>query len=58
MMREDREKVISRRDFLVTGAAAATAVSGFPFIGNANAQNAPLPPDRNRIAPDNILDSV
>lgn len=41
-MREDREKVISRRDFLVTGAAAATAVSGFPFIGNANAQNAPL----------------
>ena len=37
-MAKDKEKVISRRDFLATGALAATAISGFPFVTTALAQ--------------------
>jgi len=34
-----KKQGITRRDFLATGAAAATAISGFPFVKSARAQN-------------------
>jgi len=33
---------ISRRDFIATGAAAATVLSGFPFVRTARAQETPI----------------
>jgi len=35
-MKKDKE--ITRRDFLAVGTAAAAAISGFPFVGSARAQ--------------------
>lgn len=35
-------KSLTRRDFIATGAVAATALSGFPFIHTSEAQEAPL----------------
>lgn len=37
-MEHARSKIISRRNFFTTGALAATAISGFPFVKEANAQ--------------------
>ena len=34
--------ILSRRDFIATGAAAATAVSGFPFVRPAEAKQSPI----------------
>ena len=39
-MKSRKNSVITRRDFLATGAAAATAISGFPFVKSAHAQSA------------------
>ncbi|MBN2288520.1 MAG: Gfo/Idh/MocA family oxidoreductase [Candidatus Glassbacteria bacterium] len=39
-MKNGKEKTITRRSFLATGAAAATAISGFPFVRSAQAQTA------------------
>lgn len=39
-MEKNRKKEITRRDFLATGAVAATAISGFPFVRTAHAQSA------------------
>lgn len=33
---------LSRRDFIASGAAAATVLSAFPFVGTARAQQAPI----------------
>jgi len=38
-MEREKSKIISRRDFITTGAIAATAISGFPFVKNAHAQS-------------------
>jgi myo-inositol 2-dehydrogenase / D-chiro-inositol 1-dehydrogenase len=35
LMDKEKEKMLTRRDFLTTGAVAATAISGFPFIKSA-----------------------
>lgn len=37
-MEKEKSKILSRRDFLATGAIAATAISGFPLVKNAHAQ--------------------
>ena len=37
-MEKEESKKISRRDFIATGAIAATAISGFPLVKNAHAQ--------------------
>ena len=37
-MEKEKSKKISRRDFIATGAIAATAISGFPLVKNAHAQ--------------------
>ncbi len=36
------KRELSRRDFIATGAAAATAVSGFPFVRPAEAKPSPI----------------
>jgi myo-inositol 2-dehydrogenase / D-chiro-inositol 1-dehydrogenase len=38
-MKVGKNNLITRRDFLATGAVAATAISGFPFVKKANAQS-------------------
>jgi len=38
-VKSGKKNVITRRDFLATGAAAATAISGFPFVKSARAQS-------------------
>jgi len=38
-MEREKSKILSRRDFFATGAIAATAISGFPFVKNAHAQS-------------------
>ena len=37
-MQDNKKYPITRRDFLATGAVAATAVSGFPFVNTSRAQ--------------------
>ncbi|HUU26998.1 MAG TPA: Gfo/Idh/MocA family oxidoreductase [archaeon] len=39
-MTNDKDKLMTRRDFLATGAITATAISGFPFVRTAHAQSA------------------
>ncbi|HUU26997.1 MAG TPA: Gfo/Idh/MocA family oxidoreductase [archaeon] len=39
-MASDKGNAISRRDFLASGAIAATAISGFPFVNTGYAQDA------------------
>ena len=41
-MEKEKKQPISRRDFLATGAIAATALSGFPFIRTAQAQGSKI----------------
>jgi predicted dehydrogenase len=38
-MAKNKKNAITRRDFLATGAAAATAVSGFPFVHTSHAES-------------------
>ncbi len=38
-MGTNKKNIITRRDFLATGAVAATTISGFPFVRTSRAQS-------------------